>query len=64
VKFICSCVSEAWWRADESFENVFSSTKSPAIYGGVYTCCAHQRVDVAIPFKVWKKEQKKFEVTG
>jgi len=33
-------------------ENGLSSIKSPAIYGRVYTCCAHQRVDVAISFKV------------
>jgi len=46
VGFICSCVSEGGWRADESLENGLSSIKSPAIYGGVYTCCAHQRAEI------------------
>jgi len=58
VRFICSCVSEGGWRADESLENKLSSIKSPATYGRVYTCCALQLVDVAIPFKQWKKKQK------
>jgi len=58
VGFICSCVFKGGRLADEILENRLSSIKSPAMYGRIYTCCAHQRLDVAIPFKVWKKKQK------
>jgi len=45
-----------WGCANESLENRLSSIKNPAIYGGVYTCCARKHVDVAIPFNVWKEK--------
>jgi len=49
---------EGGWRANEGLENRLSSIESPAINGGVYTCCACKHVDVAIPFKLWKEKQK------